>query len=358
MADKAKKKKKKSSGMLKKIILVIVLLVLGGGGYFAWDVYRKVYQPNVSVGSGDDGYIYIPTGADTKDVMNVLYEAGYILNRNTVEWVAEQKNYQGSNVVPGKYQIKDGMTNEDLIDHLRAGNGRLEVEITFNNIRTIEELAGRISANIEADSLSVINWLTNPDSIGHFGFNDQTILSFFLPDTYRMDWATSTPELMRRMAKEYKSFWTADRKRKAADLGLTQSEVTTLASIVISEQAKHTEEWPRIAGLYLNRIRKGMLLQSDPTVIYAIGDFSIRRVLHKHLEYDSPYNTYKYPGLPPGPIRLPATGCIDAVLNAEQHNYIFMCSKPRAGGLHNFAATYRQHLVYAKEYQRWIATQN
>lgn len=357
MAD-GKKQKKKKKGIIGKIILLIFILGLAGGGYFGWDIYQKIYAPNVSLGGKDKAFIYIPTGAAHTDVVNILYEEGFIVNRNTFEWVVEQKNYQGKNVVPGKYEITDKMNNEELINHLRAGNGRLEVSITFNNVRTKEQLAGKISKNIEADSLQIIDWLNHPDSIGRYGFNDETILTLFLPNSYRVQWNTSASQLMKRMGTEYKKFWTAERKQKASDLGLSQSEVSVLASIVQAEQSAHPDECPRIAGLYLNRLKKGMLLQSDPTVIYGIGDFSIRRVLHRHLEYDSPYNTYKYKGLPPGPINLPELSSLDAVLNAEKHKYIFMCAKPRTGGYHNFAETYNQHLVYAREYQRWIAQQN
>lgn len=352
----AKKEKKKKS-IVGKIVLLVLLLGLGGGGYFGWDIYKKIYIPNVSLGGQSEAFIYIPSNSTHEDVTAILYESGYIINRNTFEWISEQKNYRGANVVPGKYKLTDQMTNEELINHLRAGNGRLEVRITFNNVRTKEQLAGQISKNIQADSLEIINWLTNPDSIGRYGFNDNTILTFFLPNTYQLQWNTSAPELMKRMAKEYKNFWTAERKAKAAEIGMSQSEVSTMASIVQAEQGAHADERPRIAGLYVNRVKKGMLLQSDPTVIYAIGDFSIRRVLHKHLEYDSPYNTYKYAGLPPGPINLPEISSIDAVLNYERHKFIYMCAKPKTGGYHNFAETYNQHLVYAREYQRWIATQ-
>lgn len=352
-----KKPKKSKRKLVVRIILGLVLIGLLIGGWIGWDYYDRIYSPNVCMNEGhEDGglFIYIPSGASQQDVFDLFAKKEWLCDDASFQWVAEQKNYQGSNIVPGKYQVSPSMSNNELIDHLRAGNGRLEVDVTFNNIRTVEQLAGQIGSQIEADSLSLISWLQNPDSISKFGFNDRTILTMFLPNTYKMDWAMTAPVFMRRMAKEYKSFWNDERKAKARDIGLEQSEVATLASIVQAEQQAHPEERPRIAGLYINRLKKGMLLQSDPTVIYGIGDFTITRVLNKHLEHDSPYNTYMHPGLPPGPINLPAISSLEAVLDYEEHDYIYMCAKPETGGLHNFAETYKQHLVYANIYWDWM----
>lgn len=338
---------------MKKIILIVVLVVLAAGGYYAWNIYGKTYKSNVVVENGKT-YLFIPTGSDLEEVIAILNEHHLISDEASFRWVAEKKNYKGKNVVPGKYEIKNGWSNNDLVNHLRAGNGRLEVEVTFNNVRTIEQIAGKVARYIEADSLSLVNAFLNNDTIDKYGFNKSTFVTMFIPNTYKMDWATDAGEFIQVIAKNYKKFWNADRVAKAKKLGLSQSDITILASIVQAEQTRHSEERPRIAGLYLNRLKSGILLQSDPTVVFAVGDFSLRRVLNKHLETDSPYNTYKYKGLPPGPINVPDISSIDAVLNAEKNDYIYMCAKPGYEGYHNFSKTLAQHEEYAREYRSWL----
>ena len=347
----AKKQKKKKRGMIGRIILLVVLIGLGGGGYFGYQKYQDIYSPNVNLDGKTETFLYIRNGSTAQDVIEILYENGYVTNRNSFEWVAEQKNYSGSNVVPGKYRLEHDMSNNDLIDHLRAGNGRLEVSVQFGQVRTVDELAGRLAQNIEADSTDISDWLHNQDSIGRYGFSDETIIAMFVPNTYRMTWNTNTSQLMQRMALEFKKFWDDDRKARATEAGLSQSEAVTLASIVYWE-TKMPEDMPRVAGVYMNRLRVGMPLQADPTLIFALGDFTIRRVLNVHKEIDSPYNTYKYAGLPPGPIILPPSEFVDAVLNYEKHDYYYFCAKEDFSGYSNFAKSYQQHLVYARRYQQ------
>jgi len=348
---------------MKKIWIILIALVLiaelapkfivGMWGHEALSFYFKQSRANVEF-DGDKIFVYIPTGSSMEDVANLLDENKIIKDKAAFIEIAEKKNYVGKNVVPGKYEIKNGWSNKDLINHLRAGNGRLEVKVTFNNCRTIEDIAGKVGKYIEADSAALISAFTHPDTMAKYGFNRQTFVAMFIPNTYQMDWATDAGEFIREIAKNYKKFWNADRAAKAKALRLSQSEVTTLASIVQAEQTRNASERPRIAGLYINRIRKGMRLQSDPTVVFAVGDFGIRRVLNKHLEYDSPYNTYRYAGLPPGPIHVPEISSIDAVLNYEQNDYIYMCAKPGYDGFHNFSKTVDQHEQYAGEYRRWL----
>lgn len=318
--------------------------------YYGYDMYQRVYQPNVSLEQGDDEYFYIATGSAFNDVVNQLYEKGYIINSASFEWVAEKKSNFKNNIKPGRYRLKDGMSNNELVDLLRSGE-QDPVKVTFNNVRTKQDLAGKLTKNLECDSLEVYNLLTDGEFVSKYGFNQQTILTLFLPNSYEFYWNTSAEEAIQRMAEEYKKFWTAERKAKAAALNLTQSDVAILASIVQAEQSVHSDERPKVAGLYINRLRKRMLLQSDPTLVYGLGDFSIRRVLNKHKAVESPYNTYKYAGLPPGPINLPSITSLDAVLNYEKHDYIYMCAKEDFSGYHNFATTYNQHLVYARKYQ-------
>ena len=238
-------------------------------------------------------------------------------------------------------------TREDI-----CSGETVPVKVTFNNVRTKADLASKISKNLECDSLEVISLINNPEFVAKYGFNETTILTLFLPNTYQFNWATTAEEAVQRMAKEYKKFWTAERKEKARKLNLSQSEIAILASIVQAEQTVHADERPKVAGLYINRLRIGMALQSDPTLVYGLGDFSIRRVLNKHKDIDSPYNTYRHKGLPPGPINLPNIKSLDAVLNYESHNYLYMCAKEDFTGYHNFAKNYNQHLIYARKYQK------
>ena len=200
--------------------------------------------------------------------------------------------------------------------------------------------------------------LTSPQTHQKLGFNKNNFISLFIPNSYRFYWNTTAEDFLNRMQQEYKNFWNDERKNKARNMGLTQAQISTLASIVQAEQAEREEEWPVIAGLYYNRFKQGIKLQSDPTVIYAVGDFSIRRVLHKHLQYNSPYNTYYYQGLPPGPIRISSIKAIDAVLNHQKHNYIYMCAKPKSGGLHVFTTSYDEHLKNARNFQNHLDNLN
>lgn len=341
---------KKKSNTWKRVVLLVFLVAAGVGGVKLFTLYQKVYFPNVEVSGGNNEF-FIPSGSGLQQVAGALESQGFIINRHTFEWLAEKKNYRGNLIVPGKYTLKDGMSNDALIDHLRAGNGREDVNVTFNNVRTLDQLAGRLAEQLEPDSISLAIHLNNPEVHRKYGFNQDHFRTMFIPNTYKMDWASGIDEIIQRMAEEYKRFWTEDRKAKARTLGLSQSEVVTLASIVEAEQRLHKSEQPKIAGLYLNRIRRGMKLQSDPTVIFAVGDFSINRVLTKHLSFDSPYNTYQNTGLPPGPILLPDISAVDAVLNAEKHNYIFMCAREDFSGYHYFASTLSEHNRYARMYR-------
>ena len=339
---------------MKKYFLILIGALLITGGYFGYEWYNSMLRSNVKIEGKDEWSLFIPTGSDEKDVAEILSSAGVLKDKASFLWMAEKKNYKGKNVVPGKYNIEDNWSNNDLINHLRAGRGRLEVKVTFNNVRNLEQIAGKVSSYIEADSLSLITLFKNRDTISKYGFDENTFMTLFIPNTYQMDWATSASDFLNVIAANYKKFWNDDRKAKAKALGLSQSEVTILASIVQAEQTRHVGERAKIAGLYLNRLKKGIRLQSDPTVIYAVGDYSIRRVLNKHLECNSPYNTYLHGGLPPGPINVAEISSIDAVLNYDKNDYIYMCAKPGYDGYHNFSKTLSQHEEYAREYRQWL----
>ena len=259
-------------------------------------------------------------------------------------------------VKPGRYRLKKGMTNRTLINMIKAGN-QDPVKLKFHNIRKKENFAAYLASNLEADSLSFINVLDSTALISKYGFNQDNVYAMFIPNTYEMYWNISPVDFFERMHKEYDKFWTADRKQKAASLNLTPTQVYTLASIVDAE-ALYDKEMPIIAGLYLNRLNKGILLQADPTVIFANNDFTVKRVTGKLLQVQSLYNTYKYAGLPPGPIMMPSINAIDAVLNRDNNNYIYMCAKEDFSGYHNFAENKAQHEINARKYREALNKRN
>lgn len=340
---------KKKSSFLKKIIVsifILLLLVGGVGGYWA---YKNLYQPNINLGDKKSAIIYIPTGSDFNDVTRILEENNLLKNRNSFEWLAEKKKYKNA-IKPGKYRVLAKMSNNALINLLRAGIQE-PVEINFNGLYTIDQLVSRVGRRIEADSLDLSKALHDNSFLSKYGFNSDNIQAMFIPDSYEFFWNTSVDQFFDRMAKEYKTFWTEERKKKAKELGYTQTEISILASIVQGEQCCDNKEKKTIAGLYINRLKKDMPLQSDPTVIYAIGNFNIQRVSTEQTRVSSPYNTYINKGLPPGPIGFVQRSSIDAVLNYESSDYIYMCAKEDLSGKHYFAKSYDQHCIYAKRYR-------
>ena len=315
------------------------------------ELYSRVYQPNVVLPENNtEKYIYIPTDSDFLTVVKVLSENGLLINANSFEWLAKQKNYT-TNIKAGRYKIDRALNNNQLVNLLRSGK-QTPIKVTFSNLRTKEQLAGRIANQIEADSLSILNFITDTIFQKRLGLTDDNVASIFIPNTYEFYWNTSAESFVNRMEKEFHKFWNADRKAKAKKINLNYYEVSTLAAIVEKEQNIKIDERPEIAGLYLNRLKKRMKLESDPTLIFAKGDFTIKRVLNKDKKVDSPFNTYKHKGLPPGPICIPSINSIDAVLNASSHKYIFMCAKEDLSGYHNFARTYAKHLINARKYQK------
>ncbi|MDD3877497.1 MAG: endolytic transglycosylase MltG [Bacteroidales bacterium] len=342
-------RKKKGNFTLFKIIFVIITIMVIGGFLGGFKFYNTLFQANVNLGDKETDYVCIPTGSEFDSVLNILCEKEIIINCHTFEWVAKLKNYP-DNIKPGRYKIIDEMSNNELINLLRSGRQE-PVRLIFNNIRTREQLAGRISRQIEADSTEIMNLLNNNPYLENFGLNSDNILVLFLPNTYEFYWNTSAEKFMERMHREYKSFWTEERLDKAAAAGLSPVEVSVLASIVQAETRKK-DEMARVAGVYINRLNKNMLLQADPTVVYAWGDFELKRVVGRHLQIDSPYNTYKYAGLPPGPINLPELHTLDYVLNYEHHDFLYFCAKEDFSGYHAFAKTHQQHSANAQRYRR------
>ncbi|WP_430809284.1 MULTISPECIES: endolytic transglycosylase MltG [unclassified Carboxylicivirga] len=346
MAIKQRSKHKRTSRLLLRL-LSIILVITAVALYMGKRFYDRIYAPNVTVDAAQP-YFYIPTGADFEDVMVALEDGAYLKDAAAFRWVAQKKNY--TRIKPGRYKLVNNWSNNDLVNLLRAGR-QTAVKVTFNNIRTMAELAGEVSDYLECDSLSLLEALSNQDVFRQYGFNEAQAPALFIPNTYELWWNTTPESFIKRMHKEYQRFWSQTRRQKAEAAGLTPIEVSTLAAIVDEETIK-SDEKPLVAGLYINRLRKGIRLQADPTVKYAIGDFSIQRVLSKDLKTDSPYNTYKYAGLPPGPIRVPSVSGIEAVLNYKKHDYLYMCAKEDFSGYHNFAKTLRQHNINARKFQR------
>lgn len=341
---------------IKKILLAIVAIGLLVGGFFAYMVYAAVFTPNTKF-EEEKVVVHIRSDAEFDEVKDVL--ALYLEDMNTFEQLADQKGYS-SNIKGGRYAISKGMNNNEIINSLRRDN--LPVKVSFNNQERIENLAGRIAVQIEADSLALLNAFRDKEFLATNGFNSDNQLAMYLPNSYEFFWNTSAEEFRSKMLKEYQRFWTPERVAKAKAQGLSPLDAVSLAAIVHKETVK-IDERPRVAGLYLNRLKKGILLQADPTVIYALkkhtGDFDqlIKRVLYKDLEIVSPYNTYKFAGVPPGPITMPDISAIKAVLNPEKHDYEYMVANVENFGYHKFAKTLAQHNQNKVQYVRWINAQ-
>ncbi len=323
------------------------------GGIFAYTVYDAIFSDNTAF-NNERAHLYIPTGADFNDVTAEL--APLLKDVEAFASVAQKKGYV-TNVKPGHYIIKKGMSNNDIINTIRIKN--TPVKVAFNNQERLEDMAGRIATQIEADSTSLINAMLDVNFLREHDFNKDTALTMYIPNSYEFFWNTSAEDFRARMLSEHKKFWNKTRRAKAEKLNLTPAEVYSLAAIVQKETAK-TDERPRVAGVYLNRLKKGIKLDADPTVIYAVKrtkndwDMVIKRVLYKDLETDSPYNTYRNKGIPPGPIFMPDVSAIQAVLNPEKHNYYYFVADVENFGYHKFAKTLSQHNANSAAYRRWI----
>ena len=341
---------------IKKIIAATAVIGMIVGGIFAYTIYGKFFSPNTAF-NNDEAHLYVKTDATYSDVRADLEPL--IDDIESFDQVAERKGYV-SNIKPGHFIIERGSNNNEIVNAIRSGN--IPVKISFNNQERLENLAGRISQQIEADSTALLKAFTDTEFLKANGFSEETALTMYLPNTYELYWNTTAEEYRKRMLTEYNRFWKDARKAKAEAQGLTPTEVYVLASIVQKETAKNDER-PRVAGVYLNRLHNGWKLDADPTVIYAVkkqqGDFDqvIKRVLYKDLETDSPYNTYKYGGLPPGPIFMPDLSAINAVLNPESHQYYFFVADVSNPGYHLFAKTVAQHNANRKQYIDWINKQ-
>jgi UPF0755 protein len=337
---------------IKKIITTVAVVGLFAAAGITAYVYNKAFTPNTTFNQ-KEVFVYIPTNATYEMVQKELEP--FVEDMSKFDFVASKRNYD-TNVKAGKFLITQKMTSFDMI---RAMRRNIPVKVAFNNQESLGKLAQRMASQLEPDSVALYVSFTNIPFLKENGFTEENILAMFIPNTYEFYWNVNSNKLADKMAKEYKKFWNHERLAKAAAKNLTPIEVSVLASIVHKETAKNDER-ATVAGVYLNRLKTGMPLQADPTIIFAIkkesGDFDqiIKRVFHNDLRINSPYNTYVNVGLPPGPIAMPDISAIDAVLNAEKHDYIYFCASPDKPGYHSFAANYAQHQVNARKYAAWV----
>lgn len=320
----------------------MLLIVLLAGGYIGW----QIFGPTVS--APESKYFYIKTGESYEEVKQSLFDEKVVRNTTFFNLVSKQLKYP-SLVKAGRYEIKSGSSLFSLLRMLRSGN-QTPVNLVINKLRLKEDLAQKIAANFECDSASVMVVLNDPETLKKFKVNDNTLMTIVIPNTYSLLWNSAPKKIIDKLYSEKEKFWNTERLAKANAMKLTPLQVYSMASIV-EEETNKEEDKGLIASVYMNRINTGMKLQADPTVKFAMKDFGLKRILLKHLTYDSPFNTYQNAGLPPGPICTPSVKTIDAVLNAPQTTYIYFVAKPDFNGYSNFASTYAEHLVFAKAYQ-------
>lgn len=339
---------------MKRILLILGLVIIGVAAFYGFQFYEKMFSINTPARVEND-VLLIPTGATLDDVIDSLTLHGQIKNEKHFRWTAHKMHYGDENIKRGRYIIPAPASSKSIVSILRGGR-QTPLKVTIHNVRTIEQMAGRVAAKLEFDSLDLLSYFTTKfDSVA--GTNPATRLTRFLPNTYEFYWTVSPQEFSERMIKEYERFWTEEKKAKADSLGLSTEEVYTLASI-IEKETNHNPEKPKMAGVYLNRIRDGIPLQADPTIVFAHGNFELKRILYGHLEIESPYNTYRNAGLPPGPIFMPGTSSINAVLDREEHDLLYFCARPTEDGPgHAFASTLREHNQNAQRYQQWLDRQ-
>jgi len=331
----------------KRYIGVILIALIFAAGYIVWVFFGP------TVNEPKNKYFYIYTGSSYQSVKDSLVNNDIVSGTFWFDKISGYLNYD-KKVKPGKYKVTEGMSLLNLVRMLRSGN-QSPVNLVITKLRTKEDLAGKLSKSFEADSSTVINFLTNNDSLAKYNLDTNTVMTAIIPNTYTLKWNNTPSTVFKRLYNEKEKFWTTKRKAQAAALNFTEQQIYTLASIV-EEETNATADKGKIASVYINRIRSGMRLAADPTVKFAMKDFGLKRIYHKHLAFQSPYNTYLNAGLPPGPICTPSIKTIDAVLNAPSTNYLFFVAKSDFSGLSNFATTYSEHLKYAKEYQLALDT--
>lgn len=345
-----------SKPTFRRNIFIVLMTILLLSGYFAAKPIKAFLLPAVS-DNIPDYHVYIPTGSSFEDVVLLLKRGGFIKDENNFRWLAAQMNYKKDKMRAGRFEVKPGWSNRQLIQQLRNGE-QDPIKVVLNSERLPEDVAGKVARFIETDSLSLLSVFRDNNFLKQYNLTDQTLLTAFIPNTYEMYWNTDARGFVGKMVKEYDLFWGKnDREARATELGLSKQEVYIVASIVERETNAVVEK-PTIAGVYLNRLNIGMKLQADPTSVFATRDFAARRVTDYHTNFDSPYNTYRYFGLPPGPISMASIPSLEAVLSPEKHQYLYFCAKPDESGTHAFAASFAAHKVNADRFQAFIRQKN
>jgi UPF0755 protein len=341
----------KNSGDFKKWLVIAFGISFISFSFYAYQIF---FTPNFNTGKEvkKSVYLLIPEGATFQSVTDTLEKRKWVEDKLSFLFLSKLMKYR-DNVKPGRYEIKPNTSNLDLIKRLKRGIQTPVVLVVNENLRIKTELADNLGRYLETRPEAFLKLMNDPGYVNKFGFDTITIVSMFIPNTYKIYWNTSPKNFMDRMNTEYKKFWTATRLEKAKEIGLTPIQVSVLASIVESETNQSAER-PRVAGVYINRLHTNMPLQADPTLVFASGDFTLKRVWNIHKESNSPYNTYKFTGLPPGPIRIPTQNSIDAVLNYEKHKYLYFCASPTDFGYHSFAQTYKDQKANASLYQKYL----
>ncbi len=334
----------KNNTLLRYLVLVVALFA-SMFSFYVWQIFKT---PNYKVDENKGFALLIPKGATFQTVWDSLQAHKVVVDEQSFKFLSKLLKYR-ENVKEGRYLITAEMGNYELIKKLKSGN-QDAIKLTFNNIRLKKDLVHKIGNRFSFDSTALAKMLNDPAVASKYGFSTETIMCMFLPNTYEIYWTVTPDEFFDKMNMWYKKFWTEERKQKAEAIGLDPIKVQIMASIVEGE-TKKADEKPRVAGVYMNRLNAKMPLQADPTVVFAHQDFSIKRVTSTLTKINSPYNTYKVIGLPPGPINLPDLKSIDAVLNYEHHKYMYFCAKEDFSGYHNFAEDYDAHLNNARIYQ-------
>ncbi len=335
-----------------KLIGILFLVAAIAVGGVVYNKYQQIFSPNVPTNLSDN-MLEIPTGTTYAELTKLLSNQGFLTDTSSFHWVAQQMSYDQATIRAGRFEVQPNWSNRRLIQHLRTGKQSTS-KVVLTNERLPENVAAKVARFIEADSIELVTLFQDENYLDEIGYTKETLMSLFIPNTYDFYWNTTAKKFMERMLKEHKTFWEKDnRLAKAEEHEMTAEEVYTLASIVEKETNKNDEK-ERMAGVYMNRLRIGMPLQADPTAVFATRDFETRRVLNWHLEFESPYNTYLNKGLPPGPIAMASIASIDAVLNHEDHKYLYFCAKPNDSGYHSFAKTLTAHNVNAAKFRRWL----
>ncbi len=332
---------------------IIILILIAAGAFLLPNFLKKYFLSNSNL--KDKAYLYIPTGASYEQVLDSIKKNNLLKDVTIFDDLASDKGYP-QKIKPGKYAINPSATNRALTNMLISGNQE-PVKLAFQNLRLKKDFVSFIGKKLEADSNKLLTLMNDKAFTEKYGFNTDNFYAMFIPNSYEFYWNTSAEDFIKKMNEEYVKFWTDERKAKAKELNLNPQQISILASVVDAE-ALVDSELPIIAGLYLNRLNRNIKLEADPTVIFAANDFTIRRVLNKQLAINSPYNTYKYNGLPPGPIMMPSVKAIDGVLNHNNHNYLYMCAKEDFSGYHNFAETLAEHQVNARKFQQDLNDRN